>query len=222
MTPIFFMQTEQKAQAYWDQNADKKHFSHPLDSHRFQRLISCKDAAILDYGCGYGRMLQNLRQLGYDNLNGVDYSARMIELGRKLNPELNLTCNSQSTLPFADNSFDCVLLFALLTCNPANKQQQLLINETNRVLKPNGIIYISDYLLQTDQRNTQRYEYYVNKYGIYGVFEIDNGMPVRHHDRPHITSLLADFDDLSYQLMTTLSMNNHPSRIFQYFGRIQK
>lgn len=42
------------------------------------------DAAIVDFGCGYGAHLFVLKQLGYTNLSGIDVSPEMVELAGKL------------------------------------------------------------------------------------------------------------------------------------------
>ncbi len=43
-----------------------------------------KDASIADLGCGCGKLLYLLKELGYDNLNGVDISNDQIVLARKI------------------------------------------------------------------------------------------------------------------------------------------
>jgi SAM-dependent methyltransferase len=41
-------------------------------------------ARIIDLGCGSGRMLYLLRQLGYENLQGIDISAEQVQLARQV------------------------------------------------------------------------------------------------------------------------------------------
>ncbi|MGC4951250.1 class I SAM-dependent methyltransferase [Streptomyces sp. DT224] len=45
-----------------------------------------RHAAILDYGCGYGRTLRALEQQGFTNLTGADISPGMISRARTLHP----------------------------------------------------------------------------------------------------------------------------------------
>ena len=56
-------------------------------------------------------------------------------------------------LPCGDQSIDAVLLFAVLTCIASDDAQKNLLREFKRVLRPGGLLVISDYPLQTDERN---------------------------------------------------------------------
>jgi SAM-dependent methyltransferase len=69
---------------FWDQAAGSRQFSHPLDHARFTKLIP-RDAAIVDYGCGQGRLSGELIGLGYAQVLGLDTSPEMVRGARKLN-----------------------------------------------------------------------------------------------------------------------------------------
>jgi 2-polyprenyl-3-methyl-5-hydroxy-6-metoxy-1,4-benzoquinol methylase len=68
------MQESAKQIGYWDRVASQKHFSHPLRSDWLARYLKNSQAAILDYGCGYGRTLAELALTGFQNSVGVDFS----------------------------------------------------------------------------------------------------------------------------------------------------
>ena len=70
---------------YWDRIAPNAVFTLPLDVPRLRRFVD-PTARVLDYGCGYGRQLAELRRLGYCDLAGVDASAAMVEQARKRLP----------------------------------------------------------------------------------------------------------------------------------------
>jgi len=55
------------------------------------------------------------------------------------------------------------------------------------------LLYISDYPIQKDARNQQRYRQYENEFGVYGTFRLSDGGVVRHHDMRWIHQLLSDF-----------------------------
>jgi SAM-dependent methyltransferase len=204
--------------AYWDAAPETKTFAHPLNLERFGALLS-KDAAILDYGCGYGRICAKLADAGYQHVTGVDISAHMIERGRALFPSMDLRRIAGTALPFAAEAFDACLLFAVLTCVPTDAGQQALIAELRRVLRPGGILYVSDYPLQTDARNQERYRAFAAVYRRFGVFRLPDGATLRHHDMGWIHALLDAFDFLHEDVLAVRTMNGNPALAFQILAR---
>lgn len=204
--------------SYWDSVAQQKRFSHPLRPEWLGRYLDAR-ARVLDYGCGYGRTLGALAQAGYQNVIGVDFSAAMLARCRQEFPRASLLRNDGRTLPFRNDSLDAVLLFATLTCIPQNEAQRALIAEVARVLHPGGLLYISDLLLNEDARNRERYERYSEAYGAFGVFELPEGVVVRHHRREWIEELTGSFARLEYKPFSVMTMNGNTSAAFQYLGR---
>ncbi|TAK72881.1 MAG: class I SAM-dependent methyltransferase [Gammaproteobacteria bacterium] len=70
---------------YWDSVAEKKEFTHPFNFANFE-IIAPKKANILDYGCGYGRIMNELYTAGYQHLVGLDFSTQLIARGQRLFP----------------------------------------------------------------------------------------------------------------------------------------
>jgi SAM-dependent methyltransferase len=184
----------------------------------FKKHVS-REASILDIGCGYGRTLNELHDAGFENLFGVDFSQGMIDRGQRLHPYLDLRKNDGHTLPFEDGVFDAVILIAVLTCIAESEGQRQLISEIERVLKDDGILYINDYLLNTDQRNIERYNRAKDKYGVYGIFELPEGAVVRHHTQDHIFDITAGFNQLVFETIVYTTMNGNRSNGFYYIGR---
>jgi SAM-dependent methyltransferase len=203
---------------YWDSVSSSKTFTHSIDIDRFHAVVS-PESNILDFGCGYGRTCEELYRLGFRNIVGADSSPKMIERGHKEYPHLNLQTLESNNIPYDSESFDIIILFAVLTCIPTNEGQQSLIREIFRILRPGGIVYISDYWLQNNERNFRRYDAFKDKYGVYGVFELSEGATVRHHDKDWITSLLKDFITVDMFDIQVKTMNGNTSLGFQYFGR---
>ncbi len=203
---------------YWDRVAPEKRFSHPLRLDWLADHLGAQ-ARILDYGCGYGRMLTELSEAGFSNLVGADFSEAMLRRAREETNAPALIRNDGHALPFRNDSFDAVLLFAVLTCIPDSDEQQRLICESKRVLRADGVLYISDLLVNTDERNRERYERDAEKSGCYGVFELPEGVVVRHHRKEWIDELLKDFEQLEYAPFTVTTMNGNSSAAFQYLGR---
>jgi SAM-dependent methyltransferase len=204
--------------AYWDAAAATKTFTHPVHLPWLEGVV--RSAAILDYGCGYGRTMALLEQHGFERLAGVDTSSAMIARARDLHPAMRFAVlDTPPIVHDPDASVDVILLFAVLTCIPGDSAQRALVGEAARILKPGGLLYISDLLLQDDERNRSRYAEGVDRYGTYGVFETSDGAVCRHHPRERFASLLADFETLHTRDITVLTMNGNPSAGIQLLVR---
>jgi SAM-dependent methyltransferase len=204
--------------SYWDRVAHEKRFSHPLRLDWFGRY-SNQQARILDYGCGYGRTLAELSQAGFQNLAGVDFSEAMLARMRAVVPRPESVRNDGHSLPFKDDCFDVVVLFAVLTGIPDGNKQRSLLAEIERVLRPAGLLYISDVLVNDDLRNRERYDRDAEKYKCYGVFELAEGVVVRHHRKEWIKEITRTFQQLEYEPFNVTTMNGNASAAFQYLGR---
>lgn len=202
---------------YWNSVSEQKEFTTPFQAEAFSRFVK-KESCILDVGCGYGRTLDELYHNGYRNLIGIDFSDGMIERGKRQFPYLDLRVKENTAIDLPDSSVDAVILFAVLTCIQTNEEQEQLLKEIRRVLKPKGILYVNDFLLNTDERNISRYEKFKEKYGIYGIFELPEGAVCRHHDESWIRQLLGGFSKLEYSPLIFTTMNGHKSNGFYFIG----
>jgi SAM-dependent methyltransferase len=172
------------------------------------------DADILDFGCGYGRTLTELRKAGYTRLTGIDFADSLIKRGRKENPGLDLTAYPGGPLPYDDNTFDAALMLGVLTCMPETRVQAEALIEIQRVLRPGGILYVNDFLLNRDKRNLDRYRDGKKNHGIYGIFDSGDGGILRHHDRNHMEALFFDFETLVFKEIVFATMHGHESAAF--------
>lgn len=209
---------------FWDRAAGSKVFSHPLDHDRFVREVGV-GAAVLDYGCGRGRLCGELAQRGFHDLTGVDYSAEMIDAAKQDHPQLDFSVVDGEALPFANGRFDAVLLFAVLTCIASSAAQRSLVAEVRRVLRPGGLLLVSDYPLQTDTRNLVRYDAYAHESSdseAYGTFRLPDGGLVRHHRREWFSRLLADWNIVQEVEFDATTMNGNPARIVQIWARTRE
>lgn len=204
---------------YWNKVADKKYFTTPFRMDLFSKYAD-NHAEILDYGCGYGRTLTELKNHRFDHLHGVDFSEKMIRRAeRDSTSSMDLKVIVSGKLPFTDRSFDAVLLLAVLTCVWQDREQDAILQEIKRVLKPGGIIYINDFLLNRDERNLERYNRYVSEYGTYGVFELPDGAVLRHHTEKRVDEWTRGFEKLECERSQYTTMNGHYSNGLVYIGR---
>jgi len=196
---------------YWNTTGTQKSFAHPLNLRRVRQWMN-DEGCILDFGCGYGRVLGELYQEGYDKLIGLDFSPAMIAAARAQYPEIAFEQIESLTIPLPDASVDGVLLFSVLTCIPTDEGQRELLKEVNRVLSRGGLLYISDLWLQSDERNLTRYARDEQKYGIYGVFDLPEGVTVRHHDPRWIETLTSDYTMVALDEIEVVTMNGNPAK----------
>jgi SAM-dependent methyltransferase len=203
---------------YWNRTGPEKPFQHPVNLDRLKEHLS-PSSRILDYGCGYGRVLGLLSDHGYQKLIGFDPASAMIAAARVRYPAIDFHEQvAPPKLPLRDQSVDAALLFSVLTCIPTDEGQRAVVRELERVLRQGGLLYISDLWLQTDERNRKRYERNVSKYGKYGVFDLPEGVTVRHHDGAWLEELTSNFRTAALDNIEVVTMNGNPAKAFQWFG----
>jgi ubiquinone/menaquinone biosynthesis C-methylase UbiE len=203
---------------YWNSVAKSKEFTTNLNYGLIAPFIK-QESNIVDYGCGYGRTLNEFHEKGFNNLTGFDYAAEMISSGKKRFPFLNLKVCQDNKMNIPSDSTDLVLLFAVLTCIIDDEKQQELMDEIQRVLKPGGLIYLNDFLLNDDERNLSRYEIGFNKYKTYGVFELPEGVLLRHHAPLRMKELTKNFIPVVDEKTIFKTMNGHTSNGIIFIGR---
>jgi ubiquinone/menaquinone biosynthesis C-methylase UbiE len=191
-----YMQTEA-----WDLVAMDVDFNLEIDTLEFTHLVP-KDTAILDYGCGYGRICEILYSMGYNNIRGVDSSPKMIRRGNLLYPHLTLSQTQGTTLQYPDSKFGVIVLCAVLTCIPEYQAKKDILSEIERVLKPGGIIHMVEFSNEASKT-------FVSKIGI-----------TMHHQRPsELRSLVSAFTELKFEVIRTKTMVGNAAKAVNYFGQ---
>ncbi len=109
-----------------------------------EQLPPAVEGRVLDIGCGTGSLLHEIRQRHtVAELFGIDISAPMLDLARdKLGSAITLINADCRQLPFPDNYFDVVVSSSVLHYL---EQQQEEILEISRVVRPGGVIVITDW-----------------------------------------------------------------------------
>lgn len=203
---------------YWNRVAEIKTFTHPIDLELLNRFLN-KQSIILDFGCGYGRIVKQLTDLGFENVLGYDTSKELIARGIQENNLSLFHIENPIELPQKDNSVDCILLFAVLTCIASNEGQEKLINLLFSKLKKGGIIYISDYYLQENSVEVERYEFLNGDANNFGVFKLPEGATFRHHTKEWIKTLTKIFEILIENPIVVKTMNGNTAEGFQLIGK---
>lgn len=134
-------------------------------------------ARIADLGCGTGVFSGLLRRRGFD-VSGVDLSPALIRIARDKYPDIAFLEGDVERLPFADASFDGVLLAGVLHHLP---DRDACAAEAHRILRPGGRFVAFD----PNRHNPFMYLYRDRSspfYSSYGVTE---------NERPVVAAELA-------------------------------
>lgn len=203
---------------YWNAVAHQKTFTHPLDIDLLKHYIS-SEAQIIDYGCGYGRLVDLLHLNGFEQVLGFDISVELIHRGRNNGIKNLHPIDSVKSLPIADQTIDCFIVFAVFTCIPDNASQLELIETIYRKLKPGGIIYVSDYYIQENSVEVSQYNYLHNDETNFGVFTLPDDMMFRHHTKHWINQLFHRFTIIHETKVEVQTMNGNRAEAFQIIAK---
>jgi len=110
---------------------------------KFKKILGSPPCKILDAGCGTGKHSIYFAECGYD-VYGIDLSSKMLEEAIKKSTGLKIKFarGDIRSLNFPDDFFNGVWSVATIAhLVPTDKR--IFIQEAYRVLKPNGIFYIS-------------------------------------------------------------------------------
>jgi SAM-dependent methyltransferase len=100
--------------------------------------------SILDFGCGCGRMLLWMQELGHRAvLHGTDIDAEAVAWCQEHVPHAQVTVNDAGPpLPYPDGAFDLVFSHSVFT-HIDERRQDLWLSELQRITQPGGLIVLS-------------------------------------------------------------------------------
>jgi SAM-dependent methyltransferase len=116
------------------------------------------DGAVLDVGCGSGRLLAELAARGVDprRLHGVDLiEARVDAAGRRLGGATVKRADARA-LPFPDERFELVVLATALSSMPSGEAVARALAEAARVVSPTGLVLCYEPRLPTPLNRATR------------------------------------------------------------------
>ncbi len=203
---------------YWNKVANYTEFTHPLSPDLLKKYFK-KEDLILDYGCGYGRIIKQLIDNNFKNVVGIDTSFNLIERGKT---EGNLPIyhlNNLNEISIEDNSVDKIVLFAVLTCIPSIEEQQKLISTLYSKLEIGGMLYISDYYIQEILNENNRYGQFGKDDINFGIFKIEEGAVFRHHTKEWMVNLLSKFTILEEKSINVMTLKGNSAKAFQIIAQ---
>ena len=99
---------------------------------------------IIDVGCGYGRVIPHLRQIGPFRYIGIDPSIGMLGIGRREYPNIDFREMNLYELPqrFPESHFDIAIAITTMAYVSSVRMRDALTS-IRKVLRPGGIGYFT-------------------------------------------------------------------------------
>lgn len=204
---------------YWNSTAQSATFTHPLNFDLLTKFLN-QTSRIIDFGCGYGRITTELVVNGYLNITGIDSSIELINRAQINQSKVDYQhYNVIEDIRIEDNSVDCFLLFAVLTCIHDDESQIKLIDWMKSKLSDSGVIYISDYNLQPENITSGRYSSLDGDSYEFGVVKTSEGAIFRHHTDDWINILFQDFHLMEDKTLQVQTLKGNKAEAFQRIYR---
>ncbi len=102
------------------------------------RHLLDKSACVLDIGCGTGLTAEAVAAFGYRIIDGLDYSAEMVEIAKQKGIYRRLfVADLNQKLEMSDNCYDGIISSGTFTHGHVGSEP---VNELIRILKPGGFL----------------------------------------------------------------------------------
>jgi SAM-dependent methyltransferase len=160
--------------------------------------------ALLDWGCGCGRVLRHWARLPKTRVCGVDIDARMVEWCKRHLTFADVAVTRLSPpLPYPGQTFDLMYAFSVFT-HLSEELQHAWMRECFRVLKPGGFLLIStlgEYYLSLDRLDEDERSSFAAG-NLVVLYERSSGTSLcsAYHPPRYVRErLAADFEQLAFR-----------------------
>lgn len=141
---------EQTQKRLWEEERKKHDLKYPDEFVvRFlkKNFITGESYNILDFGCGSGRNIIAMADMGF-NIYAIDYNIACLEMTRQKMEKMNYNKvtyiqNKGIEVNLPENFLDCIVVWGTLFAF-REEERNLLIKNLYRVLKPGGL-FLADY-----------------------------------------------------------------------------
>jgi len=99
-----------------------------------------KNGLILEAGCGLGGWLITLSRMGY-KIEGIDFDKKVIKRLNRFDSKLKISIQNVESTIYKTNSLDACISLGVI--EHFEEGPELALNETFRILKPNGIMILT-------------------------------------------------------------------------------
>jgi len=184
----------------WNGVADRVHFTVIPNLNLFEKYVNVQ-SIVLDYGCGYGRIANELFNRGFTNVLAVDTSGEMIRRGMSSFPLVNFAHIADFRIPVQEEYFDGVIVSAVLTCIASAAERQLVIDELMRVLKSGGIAYFVEFHISQ-----------AVKYELDGIFTSSLGVRMKHFTGQELQDEITAFRIIHSEIQSAVTIDGFETK----------
>ncbi|HUU52811.1 MAG TPA: class I SAM-dependent methyltransferase [Candidatus Heimdallarchaeota archaeon] len=157
---------------------------------------------LLDIGSGFGRVLDYLEKKGFTHVFGLENNFRFLEKSH-----FSVVCGKGEQAPFKDESFGAIFSIGVFSYILEDSKRVQFLNEIHRILKPQGLLFLSCFMISGDEYHQKKYREGRTKYGTHGIFESDSGGIYRHSNEKELREILHKFHILSWKQRPFITMN---------------
>lgn len=149
---------------------------------------------LLDLGTGLGRHAVYFSKQGF-NVSAMDISDYAIDYLKnwaiKENVSINAEVGDMLCLPYPDQSFDCIFAYHVISHTDSIGLKKI-IAEIERVLRPNGEVYLSLCSKESTEFTEKRFPM-LDKNTLISQDELEKGIPHFYADMNDLKELLTNF-----------------------------
>jgi len=160
--------------------------------------------ALLDWGCGCGRVLRHWSDLPRTHVLGCDINPKMVDWCNEHLPFANAAVNDLSPpLPYGDSTFDLLYAFSVMT-HLSEDLQHTWMHECHRVLKPGGYLLFStlgEYFVSRNRLTPEERRSFADG-NLVVLYETSAGTSLcsAYHPREYVSRNLAgDLDAVTFR-----------------------
>jgi SAM-dependent methyltransferase len=127
---------------HWHNGSLEHAESQAVGYYKYLKFLSLfKDSSILDIGCGMGFFLLAARNLGFNNVQGIDSSSQQIAVAKKHGLPAELVDDVPNYLSQKKECFDAIFMFDVLEHIPVEDQIGALLS-IRAALKTGGVLFV--------------------------------------------------------------------------------
>lgn len=163
----------------WTNAAYDQHikFTTPLPDEKFLSSLP-KDIKILDVGCGYGRALRYLNDMGFKNLTGFDISKNYIDEAKRACPKAKVFVSSFEDFKPKDK-YGLILLMGVIEYILSDKKQDIFFDKISRSLSNGGYVLLETFTVDFKAGWRQYIAGFINTMH-FGRFKNSKGFKCHH------------------------------------------